>query len=350
MITLSHITETLLGGNEPWQVWAFVFSIIITFVFGCIGHHLLALTAKKFQRLNKYVPSAFVGSLAKTIDFAAFAIGLRIGFGFLTLGPQTRAFIDGTISILLVLTATWLVYRLVDVVICWLEQVNGRIGNRLDNMLIPLVRGILRFLVIIFAFLQIATYYSDKPLTSILAGLGIGGLAVALAAQDTIKNFFGSMVIFVDKPFALGDTITVDNNKGTVESVGIRSTRLRTLDGYQLTVPNSDLANKTIVNIDRRAFIRRVGNITINYRAGPEKVNQAIEIIKEILTNHEGQSPDRPPRVYFEEFKDTGMNIVFYYWYHPPDTWNHLSVCSQINLEIVKRFEEAEIPIATTVA
>ena len=137
----------------------------------------------------------------------------------------------------------------------------------------------------------IAQSLSDKPVSALLAGLGLGGLAFALAAQDTIKNLFGSLVIFTDKPFGLGDRINYDGHDGVIEEVGLRSTRLRRLDGHQVTIPNGELANKSIHNIAKRPFIRRIFTLGVTYDTTPEKVSRAKEILEDILKDHEGMDP-----------------------------------------------------------
>ena len=136
------------------------------------------------------------------------------------------------------------------------------------------------------------TALSDKPPSSVIAGLGVSGLALGLAAQDTLKNFFGSVMIFADRPFELGDRIVVDGHDGPVESVGFRSTRIRTLDGHLVTVPNGEIAHRTIHNIGKRPYIRRVMNVRIAYDTPPEKLERALAIIADALKDHEGMNPE----------------------------------------------------------
>jgi len=219
-------------------------------------------------------------------------------------------------------------------------------ASKMDDMLAPILSKSLRATVIVLALVQIAQILSGKEITSILAGLGIGGLAVALAAQDTLKNLFGSMVLLADKPFEIGDRINVDGHDGPVEAVGLRSTRIRTLDGHLVTIPNGELANKPIWNIAKRPYIRRLFNITITYDTPPEKVEEAKTILEGILENHEGLNPDFPPRVYFKDFNDASLGFLCLYWYHPPAYWDYLKYSEQVNLQILDRFNKAGIDFA----
>ena len=144
----------------------------------------------------------------------------------------------------------------------------------------------------------------------------------------------------------MGQRIVIDSTDGTVESVGFRSTRIRTLTGHLVTIPNEKLVNTSIENIGKRPHIRWLNNITITYDTPPEKVEKAVSILREILDNHEGMHPDFPPRVYFNGFNDWSLNILMMAWYHPADYWNMQAWQQKICLEILKRFNEEGIDFA----
>ena len=142
------------------------------------------------------------------------------------------------------------------------------------------------------------------------------------------------------------DRVVIDGHDGSVETVGLRSTKIRTLDGHLITVPNGELANKTIQNIGKRPYIRRIANITITYDTPPEKIERALEIIKELLDNHEGMHENLPPRVFFNELNSDSLNIIVMYWYHPPDYWSYMKFTEGFNKEIFHRFNEEGIEFA----
>ncbi|MCX7819336.1 MAG: mechanosensitive ion channel family protein [Kiritimatiellae bacterium] len=245
-----------------------------------------------------------------------------------------------------VLAVGWVAWAMVAVVVRWLELTAQRSRSRLDEMLVPIVGHSLRATVLVLVMVQVAQTLSDKPVTSILAGLGIGGLAVALAAQDSLRNFFGSIVLLADKPFGLGDRIAAGDLDGVVESVGLRSTRLRTLDGELVTIPNGDLAGRAIRNYGRRTFIRSQSVIGITYDTPPQRVERAMEILRELLDRHEGFNAERPPRVHFREYGPYSLNLQVVYWYHPADWWAYLDHHSRLNLEILRRFAAEGIQFA----
>ena len=250
------------------------------------------------------------------------------------------------IGLLATLAVVIFLYRLVDLAVHELSIIAQREDNLLDQTFVQMIRYFSRLIVVVVGAIYLIKALSGKPMSALLAGLGIGGLAVALAAQDTLKNFFGSIMIMLDKPFNVGQRVTVEGYDGTVEDIGFRSTRVRTLTGHLVTIPNEKMASSNIENIGRRPSIRRLTNITITYDTPPDKVERAVEIVRGILENHEGMHPDFPPRVYFNEFNSDSLNIIMLYWYHPPDYWKFLEFNERTNLQIMRAFEAEGIEFA----
>ena len=184
------------------------------------------------------------------------------------------------------------------------------------------------------------------PLSTLLAGAGVGGLALALAAQDALKNLFGSMMIFLDKPYRVNERILTKGYDGVVEEIGLRSTKIRLLTGHQATIPNEDMARSHIENIGRRPHIRRIATIALELSTPPEKVKQAVEIIRRLLDNHEGMDPEYPPRVFFDEFNRDSLRVRVMYWYHPPDYWDYVAFGEKLNLQIMESLAAAGIRLA----
>ena len=183
-------------------------------------------------------------------------------------------------------------------------------------------------------------------LIPLVTGLGVGGLAVALAARPTIENLIGGLMILADRPYRVGQRIIVRDNDGIVQQIGLRSTKIRLLRGPQVTIPNEEMARAEIENVARRQYIRRSSNITIRYDTPPEKVEKAVDIIKEILDDHEGMDAKRPPRVYFTEFNPDSLNISMMYWYHPGKLWKSRAFSQKVNLKIMQEFRKEGIKFA----
>ncbi|MBW1667215.1 MAG: mechanosensitive ion channel family protein [Deltaproteobacteria bacterium] len=335
-----------IAGNKLWRVIALFAIILIALVAGRILKYVLQRSATRFEKQDRQMSAIALSAFSRGVIFLSAAVGISLGLAFLELKAKVAEVSSTLSAILLTVGIGYMLYWLVDVPSAWLARMARKTESKLDDMVVPILRKSLRVTIVILVLVQIIQILSEKPITSVIAGLGIGGLAIALAAQDTIKNFFGSIVLFVDKPFEMGDRIVVEGHDGPVEEVGLRSTKIRTLDGHLITVPNADLANKTIQNIGRRPYIRRIADITITYDTPPEKVDRALEILKEILENHEGMKEDFPPRVYFNEFNADSLNIRVIYWYHPPNYWDFMAFSERFNKEVFRRFNEEGIEFA----
>ncbi len=214
----------------------------------------------------------------------------------------------------------------------------------LDAQLIRIIARVLSIVLATLVFLE-GGKYLGIPLSTLLASAGVGGLAFALAAQDSLKNFFGSIMIYMDKPYRIGERIVVKGYDGLVEEIGIRSTRLRLLNGHQATIPNEEMARSDIENIGRRLHIRRLADLRLPIDTSPDKMEEAVGIIREILDNHEGMDPERPPRVFFTEIHPDSLNLRFMYWYHPPEYWEFLEFSQNVNLRIQREFTKSGIKL-----
>ena len=184
------------------------------------------------------------------------------------------------------------------------------------------------------------------PLTTLLAGAGVGGLAIALAAQDTLRSVFGSMMILLDKPYRVGERIVAKGYDGVVQDVGLRSTQIRLLTGHMASIPNEEMAKIDVENIGRRQHIRRKQDVALAFDTPPAKVQEAVEIVRDLLDEHEGMSPDFPPRVHFNQFNRDSLNLRIMYWYQPPDYWQFSAFSERLNLEMMQKFEAEGIHLA----
>ena len=215
----------------------------------------------------------------------------------------------------------------------------------LDAQLIRIIARVLGLVLSIIVFLE-GGKYLGIPLSTLLASAGIGGFAFALAAQDSLKNFFGSIMIYMDKPYRIGERIVMKEYDGFVEEIGLRSTRLRLLNGHQATIPNEEMARSDVENISRRPHVRRLTDLRLPIDTGPDKIEEAVEIVREILKDHEGMDPELPPRAYFTDIHPDSLNLRFLYWYHPADYWAFLEFSQKVNLQIQRAFEKNGITLA----
>jgi MscS family membrane protein len=240
----------------------------------------------------------------------------------------------------------WGIYRLVTVLDFYMAKLARSSESNVDDLIANLTRKSLKIAIALVSVLFIGQNILGLNITTLLAGAGVIGLAIAFAAQDTIGNFFGSIMIILDKPFKVGDRIKVSGVDGSVENVGFRSTRIRTLDGHLVTVPNKDVANTSVENVGMRPYVKFFHNVTLVYDTPADKMERAVKILHEIYDGHEGMDPEMPPRIYFSSFNDWALNIMVIVWYHPGDyfaaqEWNH-----KMNIKILKRFNSEGLEFA----
>ena len=335
-----------LGNNELWRIALFFTLLFMAVVVSKICRQFLLNAAEKMQQRVDHASIIVMRALASSVGLVMLPIGLKLGLACLVLPANIVALGNTVVSLLFVAAVGWFIYWLVDIVDYWLGSVSTRAESKMGDMLAPMVRKSLRVVVVVLVLLQMATTLSDKPLTSLIAGLGLSSLAIALAAQDSLKNLFGSVVIFADKPFDIGDRILVDRYDGNVEEVGFRSTRIRTTVGHIVTVPNADMANKAVENITRRPYIKKEIVVGVVYGTTPEKLARAIDLLKEILNRHPGWDPKFPPRVFLHEFADSALNIKVIYWYFPPQYWEFIAFNEKLLKEIFERFTAEGIDFA----
>ncbi len=342
----SNTAEYVFAGNELWRIIVLISVIALSFFFGKVTKFFLNRLNRKLTAINRHLAAVAAQAAASSVTFLFFSFGLWIAISFLNVPAGFEGLLLTVLELLIILAIGNFFYRQVDVIDQWLKRFASEESVNIDDMLIPIVGKSIRVAVVILIVLQAAQSLSDQPITSILAGIGIGGLALGLAAQDTIRNFFGSLMIFADKPFNVGELIILEDKLGSVVEVGVRTTKVKTLEGHMLTIPNGNLANMTIHNIGKRQFIRRVFDITITYDTPPEKVDRALEILEEILDNHDGMNPDLPPRVYFDNMNSDSLNLKVFYWFHPPNYWEYMDFTQWVNREIFSRFTKEGIDFA----
>jgi MscS family membrane protein len=245
--------------------------------------------------------------------------------------------------IVVAFSLTYLVLKIVDLLLgIWRERNISAQDRIFAEHLFPLIRKIAKVLVITCAALVTAENL-HIPITSLLAGLSVGGLALGLAAQDTIANLFGAVAIFLDKPFYIGDHILVEGVDGTVESIGLRSTRVRNLNGHQVTIPNKLMGNAIITNITRSSTVKTEMNFGLTYQTPPEKVKRATVILNEIFGAHPKTAS---LSIGFNKFGGSALNILVVHMWKGPDDNELLAELQKMNLQVKERFDTEKIEFA----
>lgn len=256
---------------------------------------------------------------------------------------HVRQFINHLFGFLFVINVTWLAARLVDSLIEeYLVPITEKSESDLDDQLLPLFRKGLRIIIWVLGIV-VGLNNAGYNVGAIIAGLGIGGLAFALAAQDTVKNFISGIMLFADKPFKVGERIQIGDIDGFVEEIGIRSTRVKTLAGRLITIPNSMFADDAIENIDKEPTRKIVLNLGLTYDTTAEQIEQAMDLLKEIAKSHKDKI-DEKVLVSFNAFGDFSLGILFIY-YIKKDA-DILETQTAMNLDILRKFNAAGLDMA----
>lgn len=269
---------------------------------------------------------------------------IPFGTNFLKNYARKGADIGGLFAVL------WFIFRVIRLVDVELETRAKSPESRIEDLQASLVGKTLRWVVAIVGSIIIVQYVTGIQTGPLIASLGIGGLAVALAAKESIANLFGTVTIVFDKPFKVGDRILIDKYDGFVDAVGYRSTRLRLWNGNLVTIPNEKITNSSVENFARRPHIWWYTNITITYDTPPDKVNLAVEIVKEILENDDETRKDCPPWVFFDGFNEWSLNIRVMSWFKreglEPTQFDYYTWRQRNCDKILRRFNEEGIQFA----
>src|SRR4030095_1575230 len=220
----------------------------------------------------------------------------------------------------------------------WMDRLFRGQDKSFRDQLLPIIRQSLRLFIIVIAVL-LTSQNLGLQVTALIGSLGVVGLALSLASKDTVENFFGAVAVFVDKPFKVGDQIKLENMEGTVESIGLRSTRVRHPDGHLITVPNKTMGNATITNITLRPNIKTTMNIGLTYDTRADKVKEAVQILER---TYKGHPMTLDVWISFNQFADSALNIQVIHWWKGTDPKAYLAGIQEMNLTVKRQFEEAQ--------
>ena len=251
---------------------------------------------------------------------------------------------DDAGRVISIVIGVWFLWRLIDGLSVYFTARAEQTETAMDSQLVPFIAKTAKIFLVLTAVLVVAQNMGYS-ISGLIASLGIGGLAVAMAAKDTIANIFGSIMILVDRPFTIGDWIKTSEFEGVVEEIGFRSTRIRTFEKTLVNVPNSSLANMVIDNIDARAVRRIKMRIGITYATSTAQMQQAIDGIEKILNEHPGVDQEFK-LVKFDEFADSSLSIFLYYFSQSKVWGEYLQVRQEVNLQIMELLESLGLEFA----
>lgn len=331
-------------GNPIWQYLASFIYIVLAFYVSKLLDFLIHVRLRKWaERTDTKLDDLLLELLRGPVKIISFVILLHVGLRVFSWPAWGQTFISNGLKITVACSLTYVALKGVDLLMgVWKQRVETTHEGALDMHLFPIIRKALKIFVTVVAVL-VTSQNLGMNVTGLLASLSIGGLAVGLAAQDTLSNLFGAVAIFADKPFRVGDRIQLDSIDGEVETIGLRSTRVRNLDGFLVTVPNKTIANANIINVSKRPNIKTVMNIGVTYDTTSGQIERAMRIIDEIYRPHP-KTADL--LISFNKFDSSSLNIMVVHWWNSTDFKDYLLNFQLLNLELKRRFDAEQINFA----
>ncbi|GJQ20216.1 MAG: hypothetical protein HBSIN02_05710 [Bacteroidia bacterium] len=329
-------------GNSVQQ-WLIAFGVVIVslLVLKLMRVFLIRRLVAMAEKTETQVDDFLVDVVAKTRRFFVVILALYMGVQFITI----PASVAGVLDIVVVITVLLQVGFWGNAMITFLvgRVVKARMATDGASATTVTALGFLGRFVLWSVVLLFALDNVGVNITGLAAGLGIGGIAIALAVQSILGDLFASLSIVLDKPFVIGDFIIVDQYVGTVEHIGLKTTRVRSLSGEQVIFSNADLLKSRIRNYKRMFERRVVFGVGVTYQTPREKVELVSRILKESI---EKQSVARFDRAHFKEFGDSALTYEAVYYVKSPEYNIYMDTQQAINLEIMRRFEEEKIEFA----
>jgi len=345
---LPHVPLSLRGRAfllEHWQWLGLALIWLTGLLLDRIGMRiLLALTLRALKRRKVHVDKAVARKSARPFGLLLMSVFWWVTVGVLGLPENVHYVVVLAIRFVAAASGVWALYSLVDVISSALEKRSLRTASRFDDLLVPLVRKSLKVFVILFGLVFVADTL-DFSISSLLAGLGLAGMAVALAAQDTVKNFFGSLTVVLDRPFEVGDWVLIDGVEGSVEEVGFRSTRVRTFYNSMISLPNAKLLTATVDNMGARHYRRWKTTLQATYDTPPDRLDAMCEGIRELIRRAELTRKDYF-HVYVTAMGSSGIDILIYAFFETPDWSRELRARHELILAILRLAKKLEVGIA----
>ena len=337
---ISSITDYAPGSIPVGRIGLFILGIAVSLALRGIVTSLMKKPKKKVENFVTILMEGLAGPMAFLVVFTGFYFSLLI----LNFHGTVNLIALNIIQLLLTFTVIRVLYVIIDDVAIHMKDLAGETESRLDDQLIPVLRKLVKVVIaavgIVF-FMQLKGY----PVTGIITGLGIGGLAFAFAAQDSIAGIFASVALFLDKPFMVDDFIQVGSVSGTVEEIGLRSTRIRTLGKTLVTIPNKEIVDSTIDNLSKRPMRRCEISIGVTYDATAEQMERLVGKLREMLVEDE-MAQEEGSYVHFNTFGDSSLNVDMIFFIKTADYDRFLEARQTINIKIMRIVQDLGMDFA----
>ncbi|MBQ6473771.1 MAG: mechanosensitive ion channel family protein [Victivallales bacterium] len=352
--------EPLTAHVQRFADWAFAQRVNLLF-FLCVVLCSI-IVSWLLCRLIKAVILKFAGeerreavqdalaATSRTICILLASTGIACGLFMLHLPPRLLNVLYKIYYLVSLICVTCILQKSIGGVAQYFRKVAQKKEMPLDDLLVTLIQHTCQVALWIVVVLFGCQNIFGINISAILAGAGVLGLAIAFAAQNTIANFFGAISIILDHPFKIGDVVSLGTDGtrlGVVDGIGLRSTRIRALDGTVWTVPNKEISEVTIKNISCRPNFKAEMNIGLTYDTSNERIGEAIAILQDIFRKAPLIDMEKaPPRIFFSDFKDWSLNITVVMWIQTQNWVEYMETRNHINRQVLERFNAAGLEFA----
>ncbi len=334
-------------GIKFWVYIGFILLLAVSWIIFVLGRLISQKLLKLFLKSRIAISEKTDKTLLQLSKLIAFLLSLRVILYFIPmfqLSPLCTSYWVKGLNILSIFFIILAFKNVVGIFFIHLDKLTKKTDNTLDDQLLPVLEKLSIIILWSIGIIYILDYL-DVNVIALLAGLSIGGLALALAAQDTVKNFFGSVMIFLDRPFQIGDWIHFNNVDGTVEEVGVRSTRIRTFSNSITYVPNALLADSVIDNMGLRVYRRFKNEIAITYDTPPELIDIFVDGVREVIKRHPNTRSETY-EVHLNSLGDSSINILMYMFFEAPNWTVELKAKHDILYAIIKLADHLGVKFA----
>jgi MscS family membrane protein len=334
--------------SEKILTWAkeCFLALFIVALFWVLSRFLRYLFAKWLPRIARFTRTELDDRVRQRItppiELLTITAGLYLAVLSFPIQDRVQHILAGVVFIVNVLIFSTIIYRVADEFLTWYaNRVEVRTGTKIGTQIFPLVRKVFTIFLVCAVLIVVLKHFGYDAL-SLLTALGIGSLAIGLAAKDTLANMISGFTLMVDRPFRIGDRIQLASGKsGDVVDIGLRSTRIKTVDNTLLIIPNSELCNSTVLNMAFPDMISQ-GRISIGVAYGSD-VEKVKSIMREIAKENPEVLQEPSPEAYFLSFGDSALNMVLVFWVN--DYTKTFTVTDQINMLLMAAFTKNDIQI-----
>ena len=339
----SMLSETYLGSTIPQYLLFFTILGAGAVLGRSLGYVYQRRVKGRAEATDTEIDDIVLHALGRPVVLLGVVLAAATGRQVLAPVEPLRSILDVAVEIPVIVLVAWVAVRLTDGLIqTYIGEYAERTESKLDDALVPIISRTTDIAIVSIAGV-VALDTIGYDVTAIIASLGIGGVAIAIASRRTLSDVFGGGHILSTKPFLVDDVVEIDGTAGTVEEIGLRSTRLRDFDGRMITIPNSTVANAEVKNISAEPSRRIKTYLGLSYDTGPAEMEDALDLIADTVNAVEGVDPEQTG-AWFWEYGDLAMRIRLEYHVEADADWK--GVRDSVNRSVQRAFEDAGIEMA----